>query len=190
MVELVRDSLAELGFSLEEIEEQEADAGLGNGGLGRLAACFLDSLASLRYAGHGCGIRYKYGLFEQKIINGNQVELPDNWLDKGNEWEVRRPDKKVEVQFWGRVEAHEQDGEYQFVTKMPNLLSPYRMTPVIGYGQTHVNTLRLWSAEPKRETSLDTPSNYYGYLDYSRSVESIRNSCIPMIPSTKESCCD
>ncbi|SCY77452.1 starch phosphorylase [Paenibacillus polysaccharolyticus] len=179
-LELVRDSLAELGFSLECIEEQEADAGLGNGGLGRLAACFLDSLASLGYAGHGCGIRYKYGLFEQKIINGNQVELPDNWLDKGNEWEVRRPDKKVEVQFWGRVEAYEQDGHYHFVTKDAEsvVAVPYDV-PVIGYGQSHVNTLRLWSAEPKRETSLDTPSNYYGYLDYSRSVESISEFLYP-----------
>ncbi|MEN1984692.1 glycogen/starch/alpha-glucan phosphorylase [Paenibacillus hubeiensis] len=179
-LELVRSSLAELGISLEQVEEQESDAGLGNGGLGRLAACFLDSLASLGYAGHGCGIRYKYGLFEQKIINGNQVELPDNWLDKGNEWEVRRPDKKVEVQFWGRVEAYEQDGRMQFATRDAEsvVAVPYD-TPVIGYGQPHVNTLRLWSAEPKRETSLDTPSNYYGYLDYSRSVESISEFLYP-----------
>ena len=86
----VNEALAAWDISLTDVLETETDPALGNGGLGRLAACFLDSLASLRYAGHGCGIRYKYGLFEQKIINGNQVELPDNWLDKGNEWEDRK----------------------------------------------------------------------------------------------------
>lgn len=145
---MVRQALGELGWDLEEIEEQEADAGLGNGGLGRLAACFMDSLASLGYAGHGCGIRYKYGLFEQRIVDGNQVELPDYWLQKGNVWEERRPDKKIEVHFWGRVETREQEGRLVFETQDAETVwaVPYDI-PLVGYGHAQVNTLRIWSAE-------------------------------------------
>ncbi|AOZ94139.1 glycogen/starch/alpha-glucan phosphorylase [Paenibacillus crassostreae] len=181
VLELVREGLQELGWDLEDIEEEEVDAGLGNGGLGRLAACFLDSLASLQYPGHGCGIRYKYGLFEQKIIDGNQVELPDFWLQKGNEWEVRRDDKKVEVRFWGNVEVIKKDGEFIFETRNYESVTavPYDV-PVIGYGGEHINTLRLWSAESTMDlTKLSRTHNYYNSLNYKRSVESISEFLYP-----------
>lgn len=183
MLETVRDGLSELGWSLEEIEEQEPDAGLGNGGLGRLAACFLDSLASLGYAGHGCGIRYKYGLFEQKIIDGHQVELPDDWLQKSNVWEERRADKRVEVRFWGQVEVVEKDGRTHFNTVNYEKVwaVPYDV-PVIGYGDSHVNTLRLWSAESAMDPSrmrLEVQNSYYKFLEYNRSVESISEFLYP-----------
>ena len=149
VLELCRDGLEELGLNLDESLTAEPDAGLGNGGLGRLAACFLDSLASLGLPGHGCGIRYRYGLFEQVISGGNQVEVPEDWLRGGNVWETRRPDEAVEVRFGGRVRA-EQAGarllfhheDYESV-----LAVPYDL-PVIGYQNRVVNTLRLWSAEP------------------------------------------
>ncbi|MHA0855904.1 glycogen/starch/alpha-glucan phosphorylase [Paenibacillus sp. CMAA1364] len=146
VLDLVREGLKELGWNLEDIEEEESDAGLGNGGLGRLAACFLDSLATLQYAGHGCGIRYKYGLFEQKIVDGNQVELPDYWLKEGNEWEIRRPDKKIEVRFKGNVEISNENGELVFETHNYEAITaiPYDM-PIFGYGGKQVNTLRIWS---------------------------------------------
>lgn len=177
MLELVRDGLNDLGWSLDDIEEQEADAGLGNGGLGRLAACFMDSLASLHYAGHGCGIRYKYGLFEQRIVDGNQVELPDYWLQKGNVWEVRRPDKKVEVRFWGRVESREENGRIIYETKdTENVWAvPYDI-PLVGYQNQKVNTLRIWEAESSMDAvngRMPGEGGYYRYLDYNRSVESI-----------------
>lgn len=184
ILDIVREGLEELGLSLEEIEEQESDAGLGNGGLGRLAACFMDSLASLQYAGHGCGIRYKYGLFEQKIIDGEQVELPDYWLQKGNEWEVRRADKTVEVRFWGRVEAREQNGRWTFETMDYEsvLAVPYDV-PVIGYGHHHVNTLRLWSAESamlgSNKGMASKHYDYYKFLNYNRSVEQISEFLYP-----------
>ncbi|AWB44468.1 glycogen phosphorylase [Paenibacillus sp. CAA11] len=184
VLELVRDGLADLGYSLEQIEEQEADAGLGNGGLGRLAACFMDSLASLQYAGHGSGIRYKYGLFEQKIMDGNQVELPDYWLQKGYEWEVRRPDKQVEVRFWGEVKTREDNGRLVFETVNYEAVRavPYDI-PIIGYCHPHVNTLRMWSAEsmmdPGRQHLNGFNGSYHRYLDYNRSVESISEFLYP-----------
>lgn len=182
-LDVVREGLQELGYPFAVVEEEESDAGLGNGGLGRLAACFLDSLASLQYAGHGTGIRYKYGLFEQKIMDGNQVELPDYWLQKGNEWEVRRPDKQVEVRFWGNVVTREVKGRLIFETVQYEAVRavPYDI-PVIGYGDSHVNTLRIWSAEsmmdPFRQPSGQDGS-YYRYLDYNRSVESISEFLYP-----------
>src|SRR5213595_1486111 len=103
--EVVDQGLKELGIDFEELEEMEADAGLGNGGLGRLAACFLDSLSTLNLPGHGCGIRYKNGLFEQKIVNGFQVELPEQWLRNGAVWEVRKAEDSVNIPFWGKVEC-------------------------------------------------------------------------------------
>ncbi|WP_025722956.1 glycogen/starch/alpha-glucan phosphorylase [Paenibacillus polymyxa] len=177
VLDMVRQALGELGWNLEEIEEQEADAGLGNGGLGRLAACFMDSLASLGYAGHGCGIRYKYGLFEQRIVDGNQVELPDYWLQKGNVWEERRPDKKVEVHFWGRVKTREQEGRLVFETQDAETVwaVPYDI-PLVGYGHAQVNTLRIWSAESALDPvrgPIRGEGGYYRFLDYNRSVESI-----------------
>lgn len=184
VLDMVRSGLLDLGWNLEEIEEQEPDAGLGNGGLGRLAACFLDSLASLSYAGHGCGIRYKYGLFEQKIIDGHQVELPDNWLQRGNVWEERRADKAVEVQFWGCVEVDVQEGRTVFHTVDYERVQavPYDV-PVIGYGEGQVNTLRLWSAESasdiSRIRSAHHHNSYYKFLEYNRSVESISEFLYP-----------
>ncbi|MCJ8014684.1 glycogen/starch/alpha-glucan phosphorylase [Paenibacillus sp. KQZ6P-2] len=183
MLETVRDGLLDLGWNLEEIEEQEPDAGLGNGGLGRLAACFLDSLASLGYAGHGCGIRYKYGLFEQKIVDGHQVELPDDWLQKGNVWEECREDKRIEVCFWGRVEVSEENGRTVFnsVDYEKIWAVPYDV-PIIGYGDLHVNTLRLWSAESAVEPSkmrMEGQNSYYKFLDYTRSAESISEFLYP-----------
>lgn len=184
VLDMVRSGLLDLGWNLDEIEEQEPDAGLGNGGLGRLAACFLDSLASLSYAGHGCGIRYKYGLFEQKIIDGHQVELPDNWLQRGNVWEERRADKAVEVRFWGRVEVDVQEGRTVFHTMDYErvLAVPYDV-PVIGYGEGQVNTLRLWSAESASDISRIRPAHhhnsYYKFLEYNRSVESISEFLYP-----------
>lgn len=183
LLDMVRTGLAELGWDWEAVEEQETDAGLGNGGLGRLAACFLDSMASLRYAGHGCGIRYKYGLFEQKIIDGHQVELPDNWLQRGNVWEERRADKAVEVHFWGRVEIAEEAGRLVFRTVDQERIRavPYDV-PVIGYGEGSVNTLRLWSAESVTDMSRIGPGGQHGYhqyLDYNRSVESISEFLYP-----------
>ncbi|WP_174733532.1 glycogen/starch/alpha-glucan phosphorylase [Mesobacillus harenae] len=166
--QVVNDGLQELGIKLDELEEIEADAALGNGGLGRLAACFLDSLASLNLPGHGCGIRYKHGLFEQKIIDGYQVELPEQWLRHGHVWEVRKADDAVEIPFWGRVESFMENGRLIFrhlnaetVTAVPHDL------PVIGYETDTVNTLRLWSAEPSRYTAnIDV-------MKYKKETESI-----------------
>lgn len=184
VLEVVRDGLADLGFSLQDIEEVESDAGLGNGGLGRLAACFLDSLASLQYAGHGCGIRYKYGLFEQKIVDGYQVELPDYWLQNDNVWEVRREDKQVEVRFWGVVETHEENGNLVFEHKQYEAVRavPYDV-PIIGADHRHVNTLRNWSAEsitqPSRTFGSLAGTDYHKFLEYKRSVESISEFLYP-----------
>jgi len=184
VLEVVREGLADLGFSLQDIEEVEADAGLGNGGLGRLAACFLDSLASLQYAGHGCGIRYKYGLFEQKIVDGYQVELPDYWLQNDNVWEVRREDKQVEVRFWGVIETREENGRLIFEHSQYEAVRavPYDV-PIIGADRRHVNTLRNWSAEsitqPARTFGSFAGSDYHKFLEYKRSVESISEFLYP-----------
>ncbi|WP_100331922.1 glycogen/starch/alpha-glucan phosphorylase [Bacillus xiapuensis] len=149
--EVVEKGLKDLHISLHELEEIEYDAALGNGGLGRLAACFLDSLASLNLPGHGCGIRYKHGLFEQKIVDGYQMELPEHWLRYGHVWEVRKLDLAVEVPFWGKVETYEAGGKLKFRHVDAEYVSavPYDM-PVIGYETGTVNTLRLWSAELSR----------------------------------------
>ncbi|MBM7588345.1 starch phosphorylase [Bacillus pakistanensis] len=146
---IVQEGLEDLGIKLEDLEEIEADAGLGNGGLGRLAACFLDSLASMDLPGHGCGIRYKHGLFEQKIVKGFQMELPEQWLRHGHVWEVRKPDLAVDVSFWGKVESYEEEGrlKYRHMGGETVIAVPYDL-PVVGYETSTVNTLRLWSAEP------------------------------------------
>lgn len=144
----VDEILKELGVDLVEIADVEKDPGLGNGGLGRLAACFLDSLASTAYAGHGCGIRYNYGLFEQKIIDGYQVEFPDRWLSNRNVWEIRRDDRKVEVKFRGQIESYMDGDKLKFKNVNYDVVAavPYD-TPVIGYKNKHINNLRLFSAE-------------------------------------------
>ena len=147
--ENVKAGIEELGFDFDEIEEIEKDQGLGNGGLGRLAACFMDSIAALALPGHGCGIRYNFGLFEQKIINGYQVEYPDRWLQNRNVWEIRKSDKAVEVKFGGQVKQVIKDGKESY--ELENYESvkavPYD-TPILGYQNHVVNNLRLWSAEP------------------------------------------
>lgn len=145
MKEIVEEALEELGFDLEDIASIEKDQGLGNGGLGRLSACFLDSMAALSIPGHGCGIRYNYGLFEQKIIDGYQVEFPDRWLHNRNVWEVKKADKAVEVHYNGEVKVNNQ-GRYYLENTSPVLAVPYD-TPIVGYQNNVVNTLRLWSAQ-------------------------------------------
>ncbi|MGF7184483.1 starch phosphorylase [Desulfitispora alkaliphila] len=166
---VVEEALQELNIDLSKVEEMEPDAGLGNGGLGRLAACFLDSLASLQLPGHGCGIRYKYGHFEQKIVNGYQVELPDNWLKEGNVWEVRRGDKAVMVKFGGQVRLEEIDGKLVPIHENydPVLAVPYD-TPVVGFKNNTINTLRLWNAESGIK-EFDFPSFNHG--DYMKAVQ-------------------
>jgi glycogen phosphorylase len=172
--DVVEEGLNELGIHLQEIEEREADAGLGNGGLGRLAACFLDSLATLNLPGHGCGIRYKHGLFDQKIVDGYQIELPEQWLRHGNVWEVRKADQAVEVSFWGKVETALENGRLVFrhVNAEKITAVPYDM-PIVGFNTKAVNTLRLWNAEP-----APYPMNK-DVLQYKRETEAVSEFLYP-----------
>lgn len=163
--ETVKSGLNEMGINIHELEELESDAGLGNGGLGRLAACFLDSIASLGYPGHGHCIRYEYGFFKQKIVRGHQEEVPDQWLSRGNVWEVKKPKHAVEVKFNGSAESYlDQNG--RICARTINALCvkavPYDVS-VIGYRNKVVNTLRLWSAEPSEE-NLPTEQKFSDYL--------------------------
>ena len=174
--ELVKEGLADLGIDFNEVEDIEHDAGLGNGGLGRLAACFLDSLATLNLPGHGCGIRYKHGLFEQKIVDGYQLELPEQWLKEGQVWEVRKDDLAVDIYFWGNIDMFERDGKLQVrhlnaetVTAVPHDV------PVIGYNTNTVNTLRLWNAEPSSLIAKDVKD----IMRYKRETESISGFLYP-----------
>ncbi|HZK83289.1 MAG TPA: glycogen/starch/alpha-glucan phosphorylase, partial [Desulfosporosinus sp.] len=147
--ELIRAGLLDLDINLDELLEQEADPGLGNGGLGRLAACFLDSMAFLGIEGHGNGIRYKYGLFEQKIVGGNQVEVADNWLKNGYPWEMRKPDKSVVVKYKGTVRSELSEGKLSYIHENYEtvLAVPYDV-PIMSYNNPlYINNLRLWSAE-------------------------------------------
>lgn len=173
--DVCEQGLSELGISLQELEEVEADAGLGNGGLGRLAACFLDSLASLNLPGHGCGIRYKHGLFDQKIVDGYQVEFPEQWLLHENVWEVRRHDQAVEVSYFGNVEPLYIDGRLEFRHTNAEVIMavPYDV-PVVGYETSTVNTLRLWNAEPVpfRKIAKDI-------LKYKRETEAVSEFLYP-----------
>lgn len=175
-------AMAELGINLAELEEVEPEAGLGNGGLGRLAACFLDSLASLGYPGHGCGIRYRYGHFKQKIVDGYQVEIPDNWLKNGYVWEIRREDKAVTVNFGGEVFVENRAGKtyYKLKNCQPILAVPYDV-PIIGYESETVNTLRLWNAEVE-DVSENLPfvkSDYQQMAKYRDEVEAISEILYP-----------
>ncbi len=166
---LVKEALDELGLDLNLLEDQEPDAGLGNGGLGRLAACFLDSLATLEYPAYGCGIRYRYGIFEQKIIDGYQFEKPDEWLKNGNPFEIRRDDYGVEVKFGGDVRVIKQeDGREKYIHENYQSVKaiPYDI-PIIGYNNNTVNTLRIWDAEAIQ--SFDLKSFDRG--DYNKAVE-------------------
>ena len=175
--DLVKEGLADYGINIHELEEQESDAGLGNGGLGRLAACFLDSIASLGYVGHGNCIRYGYGFFRQKIVKGKQVELPDQWLTNGNAWEVRRAKYAVEVKLYGTPETYlKPDGTYGIRTA--NTLNvravPYDV-PVVGYRNHVTNTLRLWNAEP---TSDPLPKGV-SFKEYCNGLEELCHGLYP-----------
>ena len=167
--DVVKEALEELGLDLNVVEDQEPDAALGNGGLGRLAACFLDSLATLGYPAYGCGIRYRYGMFKQQIKDGYQVEVPDNWLENGNPFELRRPEYGKIVKFGGHVSMYcdefgrsrfEQE-DYQAVRAVPFDF------PIVGYGNGIVNTLRIWDAEPIEVFQLDS----FDKGDYRKAVE-------------------
>ena len=177
LYKLIKEGLSELGVDLNELEDEESDAGLGNGGLGRLAACFLDSIASLGYMGHGNCIRYEYGFFKQRIKDGKQLELPDQWLVNGNVWEVRRSKYAVEVKFYGHPESYQKkDGTYGIRTA--DALSvravPYDM-PVIGYRNNVTNTLRLWNAEPSNHS---LPKNMT-FKDYCYALEELCHGLYP-----------
>ncbi len=163
----VKEALSELGFDLNAIEDQEPDAALGNGGLGRLAACFLDSLATLGYPAYGCGIRYRYGMFKQQIRDGYQVEVPDNWLKDGNPFEVRRAEYAVEVKFGGYVKTVWNGSRNCFVQEgyQSVMAVPYDL-PIVGYNNNVVNTLRIWDAQPMNTFNLEA----FDKGDYQRAV--------------------
>ena len=165
----VKEALEEMGIDLNVIEDQEPDPALGNGGLGRLAACFLDSLATLGYASYGCGIRYRYGMFKQKIRDGSQVEAPDNWLKDGNPFELRRPEYAKEVRFGGNIRVeYDETGKTHFVQENYEsvMAIPYDY-PIVGYGNHIVNTLRIWDAEAIVDFQLDS----FDRGDYHKAVE-------------------
>lgn len=167
--EICKNALSELNINLDQLEELENDAGLGNGGLGRLAACFLDSMASIGIPGHGCGIRYDYGLFEQRIVDGYQVEIPDYWLKDGNIWEVRKENKSVKVRFGGNIKTDMRNDRLTFIHENYDevLAVPYD-TPVIGFENNTVNTLRLWRAET---VDKDFDLACFSRGEYSKAVE-------------------
>lgn len=169
MYKEVKEALGEIGLNLDEIEDQEPDPALGNGGLGRLAACFMESLATLGYAAYGCGIRYRYGMFKQKIKDGFQVEVPDNWLKNGYPFELRRPEYSYEVKFGGYVRAEvTEEGKTRFIQEnyQSVLAVPYDM-PIVGYGNHVVDTLMIWDAEPMECFELDS----FDKGDYHKAVE-------------------
>ena len=165
----VAEALEELGLNIDVVEDEEPDAALGNGGLGRLAACFLDSLATLGYPAYGCGIRYRYGMFKQVIKDGYQVEVPDNWLENGNPFELRRPEYTKEVKFGGYTEFHTDAfgrNHYRQVGYQSVNAVPYDL-PILGYGNGMVNTLRIWDAQPMEVFKLDS----FDKGDYQKAVE-------------------
>lgn len=166
----IKEALTELDIDINVVEDQEPDAALGNGGLGRLAACFMDSLATLEYPAYGCGIRYKYGMFKQKIRDGYQIEEPDNWLKYGNPFEIKRAEYPVTVKFGGYVRSYrdEKTGRDMFVQEDYRAVTaiPYDV-PVVGYGVNTVNTLRIWDAEPVNTFNL----SHFDKGDYQKAVE-------------------
>ncbi len=171
----VREALDEMGINLDAVEDEEPDPALGNGGLGRLAACFLDSLSTLGYAAYGCGVRYQYGMFRQKIVDGYQVEEPDHWLEDGNPFEVRRPELAKVVKFGGYVRMYndEETGCVKFRQENYSsvLAVPYDY-PIVGYGNHLVNTLRIWDAQPTTDFQLDT----FEKGDYRQAMEQEDNA--------------
>src|SRR6185369_7514572 len=164
----VRKTCEDLGLNWEEMREEEVDAGLGNGGLGRLAACFLDSLATLQFPAIGYGLRYDYGIFRQRIVNGYQVEDPDDWLSSGNPWETVRPNYSVNVGFGGRVEMVPENGRTvaRWINASEVVGIPYD-TPIVGYGGVCVNILRLWSARASQSFKFDD----FNQGDYEHAVQ-------------------
>ncbi|QTA37698.1 glycogen/starch/alpha-glucan phosphorylase [Thermosipho ferrireducens] len=179
----VKKAIEEIGLNLDDLSELEPDAGLGNGGLGRLAACFLDSIATLGYPGYGYGIRYEYGIFKQVIENGFQKELPDDWLKNGNPWEIERKDRTVKVRFYGRTESYTDDNgnlRFRWVDTTDVLAVPYD-TPVIGYGNNVANTLRLWSAKAIHEFDFDNfqRGNYVKSMEAKAIAEAISKVLYP-----------
>ena len=177
LYKIVKEGLEELGIDINSLEDEESDAGLGNGGLGRLAACFLDSIASLGYIGNGNCIRYEYGFFRQRIKDGKQLELPDQWLVNGNVWEVRRSKYAVEVKFYGHPESYQKkDGTYGIRTADAVCVRavPYDM-PVIGYRNNVTNTLRLWNAEPSNHS---LPKNM-PFKEYCNALEELCHGLYP-----------
>lgn len=166
----IKEALDELGLDINVIEDQEPDAALGNGGLGRLAACFLDSLATLEYPAYGCGIRYKYGMFKQEIKDGYQVEVPDNWLKDGNPFEIKRSEYRYEVKFGGYVRSYRDEATGRDIFVQEDYRSviavPYDL-PVIGYGNNTVNSLRIWDAEPVNTFNLSS----FDKGDYQKAIE-------------------
>ena len=164
----VKEALEEIGLALNTIEDQEPDAALGNGGLGRLAACFLDSLATLGYAAYGCGIRYRYGMFKQQIVDGYQVEVPDMWLKNGNPFELRRPEYAKTVKFGGYVRIENQNGKNVFIQEgYQSVLAVPVDLPIVGYGNNVINTLRIWDAEAINSFELDR----FDKGEYEKAVE-------------------
>ena len=183
LTDMARDALSVMGENLDDYYALERDPGLGNGGLGRLAACFVDSLASLGYAACGQGIRYRFGLFQQRIVNGVQVEDPDNWLEGGYPWESRHPESAVVVRFGGTVERQYEEDGTRFLWKEGEriLAMPYDV-PIVGYGGETVNTLRLWSAEPCEENfDMDAfnRGDYAGAIKHRADVEAITSILYP-----------
>jgi len=181
--DVCKEALEDLNIKLEQLENLEQDQALGNGGLGRLAACFLDSMASLNIPGNGCGIRYKHGFFEQKIIDGKQVEVSDDWLKEGNVWEKRKAEKAEIVKFGGEIKVSEINGHLNFthINFEPVLAVPYD-TPIVGYENQIANTLRLWSAEPvsnEFDFSLFNRGDFLKAIEYKNSVESISQVLYP-----------
>ena len=164
----VKEALAEIGLDLDMIEDQEPDAALGNGGLGRLAACFLDSLATLGYAAYGCGIRYRYGMFKQQIVDGYQVEVPDMWLKNGNPFELRRPEYAKTVKFGGYVRIENRNGKNHFIQEgYQTVLAIPVDLPIVGYGNNVIDTLRIWDAEAVNSFQLDR----FDKGEYEKAVE-------------------
>jgi starch phosphorylase len=166
----IKEVLTELNIDINVLEDQEPDAALGNGGLGRLAACFLDSLATLQYPAYGCGIRYRYGMFKQEIKDGYQIEVPDNWLKDGNPFEIKRDEYRYEVKFGGYVRSYqdEKTGNYVFVQEdYRSVIAVAYDLPVVGYGNNTVNTLRIWDAEPVNTFNL----NSFDKGDYQKAIE-------------------
>ncbi|MCR4611582.1 MAG: glycogen/starch/alpha-glucan phosphorylase [Lachnospiraceae bacterium] len=165
----ISDALKEMGFDINAIEDEEPDPALGNGGLGRLAACFLDSLATLNYAAYGCGIRYRYGMFKQEIRDGYQKEVPDTWLENGYPFELKRPEYKYEVKFGGYIRTEQkEDGSTEFIQDgYSSVMAVAYDMPIVGYNNNMVNTLMIWDAQPKQEFRLDS----FDKGDYNQAVE-------------------